>query len=79
MIHFSLPLSPFGSFNSPFRLLEIFFVLNSNQYLPLAVQPQIAVPGYSLLSLVVESKVTFADNPPELLRAYVDSGEGIDK
>ncbi|KAL8287597.1 hypothetical protein RQP46_003455 [Phenoliferia psychrophenolica] len=43
------------------------------------VQPQIANPGYSLASLVNSTTVIFADSPPELLRAYVDSNEGIDR
>ncbi|GAA6018245.1 hypothetical protein JCM8202_000237 [Rhodotorula sphaerocarpa] len=43
------------------------------------VQPQLATPGYSCSSLVVESKVVFGENSPELLNAYVDCGEGIDR
>ncbi|ORY64775.1 inosine triphosphate pyrophosphatase-like protein [Leucosporidium creatinivorum] len=43
------------------------------------VQPQIATPGYSLASLVTETQVIFADNSPEVLRAYVKCGEGIDR
>lgn len=43
------------------------------------VQPIITNPGYSLSSLVVSTKVLFNDNSPELLRAYVDCGEGIDR
>ncbi|KAK4046799.1 hypothetical protein OIV83_005794 [Microbotryomycetes sp. JL201] len=43
------------------------------------VQPQIASPGYSLASLVNETKVEFADNSLELLKAYVKCGEGLDR
>ncbi|KAM0786577.1 hypothetical protein ACM66B_002033 [Microbotryomycetes sp. NB124-2] len=43
------------------------------------VQPQIASPGYSLASLVNETKVEFADNSLELLKAYVACGEGLDR
>ncbi|KAM0750728.1 Maf-like protein [Meredithblackwellia eburnea MCA 4105] len=43
------------------------------------VQPQIATPGYSLSSLVNSTSVVFANNPPELLRAYVASREGLDR
>ncbi|GAA6016281.1 hypothetical protein JCM10207_000456 [Rhodosporidiobolus poonsookiae] len=43
------------------------------------VQPQLATPGYSCASLVVTTKVHFAENSPELLQAYVDCGEGIDR
>ncbi|GAA5986113.1 hypothetical protein JCM11641_004715 [Rhodosporidiobolus odoratus] len=43
------------------------------------VQPQIATPGYSCASLVVATKVNFAENSPELLSAYVECGEGIDR
>ncbi|KAK4055806.1 hypothetical protein OIO90_003059 [Microbotryomycetes sp. JL221] len=42
-------------------------------------QPQIANPGYSLTSLVNETKVEFADNSIELLKAYIECGEGIDR
>ncbi|CEQ41158.1 SPOSA6832_02836 [Sporobolomyces salmonicolor] len=43
------------------------------------VQPQIATPGYSCASLVVATKVHFADNSPEVLEAYVECGEGLDR
>ncbi|TNY20988.1 Maf/Ham1 [Rhodotorula diobovata] len=43
------------------------------------VQPQLATPGYSTTSLVVKTKVIFADNSPRLLKAYVECGEGIDR
>ncbi|BGP25867.1 hypothetical protein JCM10295v2_004807 [Rhodotorula toruloides] len=43
------------------------------------VQPQIATPGYSCASLVVATNVVFADCSPELLQAYVDCGEGLDR
>ncbi|GAA6040515.1 hypothetical protein JCM8097_005443 [Rhodosporidiobolus ruineniae] len=43
------------------------------------VQPQLATPGYSVSSLVVETKVRFAENSAELLQSYVDCGEGIDR
>ncbi|KDE05635.1 maf-like protein [Microbotryum lychnidis-dioicae p1A1 Lamole] len=42
-------------------------------------QPQLANPGYSLQSLVQSTKVNFAHNSPQLIRAYVDCGEGIDR
>ncbi|GAA5991115.1 hypothetical protein JCM10908_006543 [Rhodotorula pacifica] len=43
------------------------------------VQPQLATPGYKCTSLVVTSKVVFAENSPDLLNAYVECGEGIDR
>ncbi|GAA5915907.1 hypothetical protein JCM6882_001758 [Rhodosporidiobolus microsporus] len=43
------------------------------------VQPQLAVPGYTTSSLVAVTKVKFADNSAQLLQAYVDCGEGIDR
>ncbi|GAA5879795.1 hypothetical protein JCM16303_004183 [Sporobolomyces ruberrimus] len=43
------------------------------------VQPIIANPGYSVTSLVTGTKVRFANNSDELLQAYVDSGEGLDR
>lgn len=43
------------------------------------MQPQLATPGYRLESLVTESKVVFAENSPTLLKAYVASGEGLDR
>ncbi|BGP41484.1 hypothetical protein JCM10449v2_005471 [Rhodotorula kratochvilovae] len=43
------------------------------------VQPQLATPGYSTSSLVVKTKVIFAENSPKLLQAYVDCGEGLDR
>ncbi|GAA5839977.1 hypothetical protein JCM11251_006578 [Rhodosporidiobolus azoricus] len=43
------------------------------------VQPQLATPGYTTSSLVVVTKVKFAQNSPQLLKAYVDCGEGIDR
>ncbi|GAA6059005.1 hypothetical protein JCM10212_001715 [Sporobolomyces blumeae] len=43
------------------------------------VQPQLATPGYSCASLVVGTKVKFAQNSDELLQAYVDCGEGLDR
>ncbi|SGZ25950.1 BQ5605_C024g09806 [Microbotryum silenes-dioicae] len=48
-----------------------------------SAQPQLANPGYSLQSLVQSTKVrktvNFAHNSPQLIRAYVDCGEGIDR
>ncbi|KAJ8293894.1 N-acetylserotonin O-methyltransferase-like protein [Rhodotorula toruloides] len=43
------------------------------------VQPQIATPGYSCASLVVATNVVFADCSSELLQAYVECGEGLDR
>ncbi|SCZ87679.1 BZ3500_MvSof-1268-A1-R1_Chr2-2g05145 [Microbotryum saponariae] len=43
------------------------------------VQPQLANPGYSLQSLVQSTKVNFAHNSPQLIKAYVECGEGIDR
>jgi len=43
------------------------------------VQPQLAMPGYSVEHLLVGTTVRFADNPPTLLRSYVDCGEGMDR
>ncbi|GAA5864753.1 hypothetical protein JCM8547_008298 [Rhodosporidiobolus lusitaniae] len=43
------------------------------------VQPQLATPGYTCSSLVVATKVHFAENSPQLLQAYVECGEGIDR
>ncbi|GAA5943532.1 hypothetical protein JCM3775_001386 [Rhodotorula graminis] len=43
------------------------------------VQPQLSMPGYSTTSLIVKTKVLFADNSRRLLKAYVDCGEGIDR
>ncbi|GAA5829988.1 hypothetical protein JCM3766R1_006728 [Sporobolomyces carnicolor] len=43
------------------------------------VQPIIANPGYSVSSLVVGTKIQFANCSDELLQAYVDCGEGIDR
>ncbi|KAJ7069806.1 inosine triphosphate pyrophosphatase-like protein [Mycena amicta] len=40
------------------------------------VYPILTAPGYMTRSLDERSLVYFADNPPELLKAYVESGEG---
>lgn len=43
------------------------------------VFPVLTSPGFSIRSLEERSLVYFPDNAPNLLRAYVDSGEGIDR
>ncbi|GAA5844072.1 hypothetical protein JCM5353_000137 [Sporobolomyces roseus] len=43
------------------------------------VQPILANPGYSVTSLVVGTKINFANCSDELLQAYVDCGEGLDR
>ncbi|GAA5895697.1 nucleotide diphosphatase [Sporobolomyces salmoneus] len=43
------------------------------------VQPIIANPGYSVSSLVVGTKIRFNNCSDELLQAYVDCGEGLDR
>ncbi|KAI5453730.1 hypothetical protein NCC49_005545 [Naganishia albida] len=43
------------------------------------VYPTIAQPGYRLRSIAVSTLVQFNDNSPELIKAYVKSGEGIDR
>lgn len=48
-------------------------------FLLLSVQPTVAMPGYSLTSLVISTKVVFDDNSPDLIQAYVDSKEGLDR
>ncbi|KAH9063625.1 Maf/Ham1 [Lactarius vividus] len=45
----------------------------------LAVFPVLTSPGYDIRSLEERSLVYFFDNPPSLLNAYVDSGEGLDR
>ncbi|TCD61346.1 hypothetical protein EIP91_008573 [Steccherinum ochraceum] len=43
------------------------------------VYPVLEAPGYKIKSLDERSLVHFADNPEHLLRAYVESKEGIDR
>ncbi|KAI9434283.1 Maf/Ham1 [Lactarius indigo] len=43
------------------------------------VFPVLTSPGYDIRSLEERSLVYFFDNPPSLLNAYVDSGEGLDR
>jgi len=41
--------------------------------------PTLIAPGFKLQSISISTIVTFNDNPPEVLQAYVDNGEGIDR
>jgi len=43
------------------------------------VFPVLTSPGFAIRSLEERSLVYFSDNAPTLLRAYVDSGEGLDR
>jgi len=43
------------------------------------VFPVLTSPGFAIRSLEERSLVYFSDNPPNLLKAYVDSGEGLDR
>lgn len=43
------------------------------------VHPTLQQPGYQLRSLSERTKVHFASSPPEVLQAYVESGEGSDR
>ncbi|KAH9838732.1 Maf/Ham1 [Rhodofomes roseus] len=43
------------------------------------VYPVLEAPGYKIKSIDERTLVYFADNPKELLEAYVDSGEGLDR
>jgi len=43
------------------------------------VFPVLTSPGFSIRSLEERSLVYFSDNPTTLLKAYVDSGEGLDR
>lgn len=43
------------------------------------VYPILTAPGYEIKSLDERTLVHFADNPPALVKAYVDSGEGLGK
>jgi len=43
------------------------------------VYPVLEAPGYVIKSLDERTLVYFADNPPHLIDAYVESGEGIDR
>jgi len=43
------------------------------------VYPILTSPGYEIKTLDERTTVYFADNPPHLLEAYADSGEGLDR
>ena len=43
------------------------------------VHPVLTAPGYKIHSLSEITKVSFADSSDELLKAYVDDGEGSDR
>ncbi|KAH7911533.1 Maf Ham1 [Hygrophoropsis aurantiaca] len=43
------------------------------------VYPILSAPGYDIKSLDERTLVYFADNPLEVLQAYVNSGEGLDR
>jgi septum formation protein len=43
------------------------------------VQPQPSHPGYSIHSLIDTTIMKWYDNDRRLLKAYVDSGDGLDK
>lgn len=43
------------------------------------VYPVLEAPGYKIKSIDERTLVHFADNPKELLEAYVESGEGLDR
>ncbi|OSX59116.1 hypothetical protein POSPLADRAFT_1041261 [Postia placenta MAD-698-R-SB12] len=43
------------------------------------VYPVLEAPGYKLKSIEERTLVYFAENPRELLEAYVESGEGLDR
>jgi len=43
------------------------------------VFPVLTSPGFAIRSMEERSLVYFSDNAPTLLRAYVDSGEGLDR
>ena len=43
------------------------------------VLPTLTSPGYQSHSLSESTDVYFADSPPELLEAYIASGEGLDR
>ncbi|KAH9964733.1 Maf/Ham1 [Lactifluus volemus] len=43
------------------------------------VFPVLTSPGFAIRSLEERSLVYFSDNSPNLLKAYVDSGEGLDR
>ncbi|PCH42688.1 Maf-like protein [Wolfiporia cocos MD-104 SS10] len=43
------------------------------------VYPVLEAPGYKIKSIEERTLVHFADNSQELLQAYVDSGEGLDR
>ncbi|KAF7424735.1 hypothetical protein PC9H_010046 [Pleurotus ostreatus] len=43
------------------------------------VYPILTAPGYALKSIDERSLVYFADSPKHILKAYADSGEGLDR
>ncbi|EPQ30257.1 uncharacterized protein PFL1_02373 [Pseudozyma flocculosa PF-1] len=43
------------------------------------IYPILQAPGYKARSLFETTTVQFADNPASLLKAYVESGEGLDR
>ncbi|KAF8071504.1 inosine triphosphate pyrophosphatase-like protein [Lyophyllum atratum] len=43
------------------------------------VYPILTAPGYNIKSIDERTLVYFADNPQHMVKAYVDSGEGIDR
>ncbi|KAK7056715.1 hypothetical protein VNI00_002432 [Paramarasmius palmivorus] len=43
------------------------------------VYPVLQAPGYGMRSIDERSLVYFADNPQHMLKAYADSGEGVDR
>ncbi|GLB44725.1 putative maf-like protein [Lyophyllum shimeji] len=43
------------------------------------VYPVLSAPGYTIKSIDERTLVYFSDNPQHLVKAYVDSGEGIDR
>jgi septum formation protein len=43
------------------------------------VYPILHAPGYQVRSLSEITKVHFADNPAEVLQAYLENGEGFDR
>lgn len=43
------------------------------------VYPVLESPGFKLQSINVSTIVHFFDYPPEVIQAYVDHGEGIDR
>ncbi|KAF5379744.1 hypothetical protein D9615_005817 [Tricholomella constricta] len=43
------------------------------------VYPVLTAPGYSIKSIDERTLVYFADNPQHVVKAYVESGEGVDR